>query len=130
MIGDVPIAPANSYYLGTIDSAAYSTFEVDIFCASGSLPLNKYQSILHVTSGTNAGEIGSRVFFFHRDIGNQSIYIHSPGGQTFARHACVKNTYSTYKIIVSPDEIDSSKSTVELLIDNVLVNELTYNKVT
>ena len=127
---DVPIAPADSNLIGTLDSAAYSSFEVDIFCASGSLSFDNYKSILQVTSGSYYGQIGSRAFTFFRNTDNESIYIAEPaGGTAFAYHTCVANTYSTYKIIVSPDGSDTSKSVVELIIDGVLVSQLTSNKV-
>ena len=46
------------------------------------------------------------------------------------RHACVPNTYSNYKIVVSPDENDDTKSLATLIIDNIAVTELAYDKVT
>ena len=107
LIGDVPFAPAADYNIGTIDTAAYSSFEVDIFCASGSLPYDNWMTILHVTSGTNYGEIGSRVFAFWREGAGDSLYIGSPGTTgAFGYHTCVANTYSNYKITVSPDDTD------------------------
>jgi hypothetical protein len=132
LIGNEPFAPADDYLVGTIDSAAYSTFEVDIFCATGSLPFDNWKSILHISSGTDWGNLGSRVFALWRDDDSESLFIASPGvipGNSFAWHTCVANTYSTYKIIVSPDESDNSRSNVELIIDGIIINTLNYNKV-
>ena len=129
----MPIAPAEmGRAIAVIDSAAYSSFEVDIFCASGSLPKNGYRSILHVSSGSDNGEIGSRVFSIWRYPLDQTIFIDSPvgGGAYMGRHACVPNTYSNYKIVVSPDENDDTKSLATLIIDNIAVTELAYDKVT
>ena len=70
------------------------------------------------------------MFAFWREGAGESIYIGSPGpAGSFGYHTCVANTYSNYKITVSPDETDDSKSVVELMIDGVLVSSLTYNKV-
>jgi hypothetical protein len=104
----------------------YSSFEVSIFCATDSLPLgapsSNYRSILTVTSGTNIGQIGSRAFTFWRNNVDNTIIVSTPIGTSFGRlylNECVANTYSTYRIDVSPFEEDSTKSVVELFIDGV-----------
>ena len=127
----MPIAP-DGHLNGTIDSVAYSSFQIDIFCASGSLAYDSWKTILHVTAGSDWGDIGSRVFYFSRDTDSETIFVASPGGvpgNSAGFYTCVANTYSNYKITVSPDESDNSRSVVELFIDGVLVNILTYNKV-
>lgn len=74
--------------------------------------------------------IGARVFAFWRYAKDDTIFITCPGAGPFARHTCVPNTYSNYKMIVSPDENDDSMSVVELIIDDVPVTELVVRKVT
>nr|CCG47874.1 oikosin 30c [Oikopleura dioica] len=130
LIGSTPIAPAIDTLIGEITSSAYSSFEVSIFCASDSLPFGGYKSILHVSSGTNYGEVGSRVFTFWRHISSNAIYIATPigTGGLFKLHTCEANTYSTYKMVVSPDENDSSQSVVELFIDGESVATRTADK--
>ena len=43
--------------------------------------------------------------------------------RTMWEHACVANTYSTYKIVVSPHEHVSTLSSVRVYIDDVLTFE-------
>ena len=132
LIGGVAIAPAVDNLIADVKSSAYSSWEVSILCASDTLPFdNVWQSILHVTSGSDYDQIGSRVFAFWRHTSNNNIWISSPFGfrSLFLLHACVANTYSTYKIVVSPDEDDSTQSFVGLYIDEVLENSETVPKV-
>jgi len=126
LIGSTPIAPETDTLITTITSSMYSSFEVSIFCATDSLPLgvpsSNYRSILTVTSGTNIGQIGSRAFTFWRNNVDNTIIVSTPIGTSFGRlylNECVANTYSTYRIDVSPFEEDSTKSVVELFIDGV-----------
>ena len=131
LIGGVAIAPAVDNRIADVKSSAYSSWEVSIFCASDTLPFDEWKSILHVTSGSDYDQIGSRVFAFWRHASNNNIWIGSPFGyrSRFFLHACVANTYSTYKIVVSPDEDDSTLSFVGLYIDDVLENSETVPKV-
>ena len=132
LIGGVAIAPAVDNLIADVKSSAYSSWEVSILCASDTLPFdNEWKSILHVTSGSDYDQIGSRVFAFWRHTSNNNIWISSPFGfrSLFLLHACVANTYSTYKIVVSPDEDDSTQSFVGLYIDEVLENSETVPKV-
>ena len=121
LIGGVAIAPAVDNLIADIKSSAYSSWEVSIFCASDTLPFDVSKSILHVTSGSNNYQIGSRVFAFWRQSSSNNIWIGSPfGNRSLYLHACVANTFSTYKIVVSPDEDDSTLSFVGLYIDDVI----------
>ncbi|CBY15138.1 unnamed protein product [Oikopleura dioica] len=135
LIGSTPIAPAVDTLIGEITSSAYSSFEVSIFCASDSLPFDGgmfgFKSILHVSSGTDYGEVGSRVFTFWRNSNSNAIYIATPigtGRGYIKLHTCEANTYSTYKMVVSPDENDSSQSVVELFVDGESVATKTGDK--
>jgi len=131
LIGSTPIAPAIDTLIGEITSSAYSSFEVSIFCASDSLPFGGYKSILHVSSGTDYVQVGSRVFTFWRSYNSNAIYIATPigtGRGYIKLHTCEANTYSTYKMVVSPDENDSSQSVVELFIDGESVATKTGDK--
>ena len=133
LIGGESIAPAVDNLIAEIKSSAYSSWEVSILCASDTLPFDDWKSILHVTSESNWDQIGSQVFALWRNELDNNINIGNPMRATsviFYSHACVVDTYSTYKIVVSPDEDDSSKSIVELFIDDVLTSTLTGPKVT
>ncbi|CBY10515.1 unnamed protein product [Oikopleura dioica] len=119
LVGSSPIAPAADTLIGHIRSASYYSFEVSILCASDTLPFDNYYSILHVTSGNNKGDIGSRVFAFWRMNKNNKIFIANPWSlkNDIAQHSCRANTYSNYKLVVSPDEDDSSNSIVEVMVN-------------
>ena len=132
LIGGVAIAPAVDNLIAEIKSSAYSSWEVSIFCASDSLPFDGYKSILHVTSGSDYDQIGSRVFSFWRTYDNNTIFIGDPIGTTnlpLYVHPCIANTYSTYKIAVVPLPGDSATSGVELSIDDIGVIAVPANKV-
>ncbi len=91
-----------------------------------------YKSILHVSSGTDYGEVGSRVFTFWRHSISNEIYIATPigtGRGSIKLHTCEANTYSTYKMVVSPDENDSSQSVVEVFVDGESIATATADKV-
>ena len=130
--GDEAIAPEVNNKIATIKSAAYSSWEVSIFCASDTLPFDGLKSILHVTSGSDFDEIGSRVFAFWRNALTNEIVIGDPIGKIDAPlyvHPCIANTYSTYKINVVPLPGDSPTSGVELFIDDLDVIAVFSNKV-
>ena len=139
LIGGDPIAPAVDNLIAEIKSSAHSSWEVSILCASdvaqieGSSDLFEgWKSILHVTAGSNYDQIGSRVFAFWRNELDK-ISIGNPIGATnlpLYEHLCVENTYSTYKIEVSPHKYNSTLSIVLLYIDDVLYYEEYGPKVT
>jgi hypothetical protein len=87
---------------------------------------------LHVTSGSDYDDIGSRVFaFWHTDV-NNTIFIGNPIGTTnlpFNLHECVTDTYSTYKIVTTPFEDDPTATVVELFIDDIYVTSGVSDKV-
>ena len=134
LIGSTPLAPETNKLIDTVKSASYHSFEVSIYCASDSLPFDSKfaKSILHVSSGTNVAEIGSRVFAFWRRSHTNEIFIGNPIGtdeSPILLHTCVANTFSTYKMVISPDQNDSSKSIVELYIDGISSFSKTADKV-
>ena len=96
-----------------------------------SLLFDRHKSILHISSGSNYGKIGSRVFAFWRQENRNNIFIASPFSDkaTVSVHACTAGTYNTYKMVVSPHESDSEKSVVELFINGKSVSKDTGDKV-
>ncbi|CAG5108082.1 Oidioi.mRNA.OKI2018_I69.chr1.g3625.t1.cds [Oikopleura dioica] len=128
LVNNEPIAPAEDTMIATVTSSAYYTAEMEIFCASDSLPLDGglfgYKSILHVTSGTDYGELGSRVFTVWRSSGSNLLYFANPIGKTrgaIAVTACDAGQYNHWKLVVRADDADVSISVAELFKDDVLI---------
>ena len=130
LVGSFPVAPETDKLLGIVKSASYHSFEVSILCASDSLSFDGWKSILHITTGTNEGQIGSQLFAVYR-MENSNV-IHTVFGWNEVKYynfACEANKYISYKMVVSADQTDSSKSIIELFVNNVSVNSITADKV-
>jgi len=124
LLGEEPYAPSADNLLTTIEeSAAYHTFQVDIFCVHNHHPDDStHLSILQVGTGESNWEtIGSRVFSFWRDWLDNKIFIANPVlDGTHVTHACVDQTWNTYKFVVEQNQDDSSKSDVSIFVNDEL----------
>ncbi|CAG5078437.1 Oidioi.mRNA.OKI2018_I69.PAR.g8984.t1.cds [Oikopleura dioica] len=128
LVNNEPIAPAEDTMIATLTSSAYYTAEMEIFCATDSLPLDGglfgYKSILAVTSGTDYGELGSRVFTVWRNSGNNLLWFANPIGKSrdhIATPACDAGQYNHWKLVVRADDTDASITVAELFKDGVLI---------
>ena len=128
IVGTDPLTPADDIQLSSMTSSTFFTAEMKIFCASGSLPLNSWQSILQITTGTKSGY---QIVSVWRNQNDEQLWFGNPlrpniFAEPLGITSCDNNTYNSYEIVVRPNGDDA---VAELFRDGDLISNQTSPRV-